>query len=96
MIDGNASDFIDKITFQEEAVIYKGKKYFFHGLIYDPISKNYSFEIHLWDSLNNYVETVYECIAETQNECMQKVLTEPIIDGKCFWDIEQEMTWIEW
>ena len=31
MIDGNASDFIDKITFQEEAVIYKGKKYFFHG-----------------------------------------------------------------
>ena len=26
MIDGNASDFIDKITFQEEAVIYKGKK----------------------------------------------------------------------
>ena len=96
MIDGNASDFIDKITFQEEAVIYKDKKYFFHDLIYDPTSKNYSFEIHLWDSLDNYVETVYECIAETQNECMEKVLTEPIIDGKCFWDIEQEMTWIEW
>ena len=96
MIDGNASDFVDKITFQEEAVIYKSKKYFFHGLIYDPESKNYSFETHLWDSNNNYVDTVYKCVAETQDDCMEKVLNEPIIEGKCFWDIEQEMTWIEW
>ena len=96
MIDGKASDFIDKITFQEEAVMYNGKKYFFHGLIYDPNSKNYSFEIHLWDLNDNYVDTVYKCSAETQDDCIKKVLNEPIIEGKCFWDIEQEMTWIEW
>lgn len=29
MTNGNVSEFIDKITFQEEAVIYNGKKYFF-------------------------------------------------------------------
>ena len=96
MIDGKVSDFIDKITFQEEAVMYNGKKYFFHGLIYDPKAKKNSFEIHLWDSSDNYVETVYNCIASTQDDCMKKILTEPIIEGKCFWDIEQEMTWIEW
>lgn len=43
MIGGNASEFIDKTTFQEEAVIYEGKKYFFHGLIYDPDEKNLFF-----------------------------------------------------
>ena len=29
MTDGNVSEFVDKITFQEEAVLYQGKKYFF-------------------------------------------------------------------
>ena len=29
MKDGNVLEFIDKITFQEEAVIYNGKKIFF-------------------------------------------------------------------
>lgn len=96
MIDGKTSEFIEKITFQEEAVLYNGKKYFFHGLIYNPDKKLYSFEIHLWDSCDNYVETTYVCTAESQTECMEKLLSEPIIEGKAFWDIEKDMTWIEW
>ena len=96
MIDGNVSEFIDKITFQEEAVLYQGKKYFFHGLIFDSVKGVYTFEIHLWDEQGNYVETVYSCQASAQAECMEKLLNEPIIDGKIFWEIEQQMTWVEW
>ena len=96
MIGGNASEFIDKITFQEEAVIYEGKKYFFHGLIYDPDEKIYSFEIHLWDANNNYVDTIYQCDGASQNECLEKFLSEPIIDGKTFWEYVKNMEWIEW
>ena len=43
MINGNVSEFIDKITFQEEAIMYNGKKYFFHGLIYDSDEKKLFF-----------------------------------------------------
>ena len=74
MINGNVSEFIDKITFQEEAVMYNGKKYFFHGLIYNPNEQIYSFEIHLWDKNDHYVDTVYRCEGNTQNECMEKLL----------------------
>lgn len=96
MIDGNVTEFIDKITFQEEAVLYKDKKYFFHSLIFNPDKQTYSFEIHLWDSNNNYVETVYHCEATTKDECMERLLNDPIIDNKSFWEIEQDLTWIEW
>lgn len=96
MIGGNASEFIDKITFQEEAVMYKGEKYFFHGLTYDPDKKIYSFEIHLWDKNGNYVDTIYQCVGTSQNECLEKFLSEPIIDGKTFWEAENDMEWIEW
>ncbi len=96
MIDGNVSEFIDKITFQEEAVIYNGKKYFFHGLIYNPNEKVYSFEIHLWDENDHYVDTVYRCEGNTQNECMEKLLNDSIIEGKSFWEAESNMKWIEW
>ena len=35
MKGGNVNDFIDHTTFEECAVIYRGEKYFFHGLIFD-------------------------------------------------------------
>ncbi len=96
MIGGKTSEFIDKITFQEEAVIYQGKKYFFHGLIYDTDKKIYSFEIHLWDSNDYYVDTVYRCTGASQSECMKKLLNEPIINNKTFWEAEPDMEWVEW
>ena len=65
-------------------------------MIFDSEKGIYTFEIHLWDEQGNYVDTVYSCEAKTQSECMEKLLNEPIIDGKSFWKIEQQMRWIEW
>ena len=41
MKGGNVNDFIDHTTFEECAVIYRGEKYFFHGLIFDKEKNEY-------------------------------------------------------
>ena len=100
MNGGNVNDFLDHVTYEEEAVMYKGKKYFFHGLLINPDTGLYEFTIDLWEvlsvSMNRYVETVYQATATTADKCMNRFLNDPIIDGHRFWDIESEMEWIEW
>lgn len=100
MKDGNVNDFLDHVTYEEEAVMYNGKKYFFHGLLINPDTGIYEFTIDLWEvlsvSMNRYVETVYQATATTADECMNRFLNDPIIDGRRFWDIEKEMEWIDW
>ena len=59
MQGGNVNEFVDHTTYEECAVIYKGKKYFFHGIIYDDESNCYSYDIDIWDKNNCFVEQVF-------------------------------------
>lgn len=56
----------------------------------------YEFIIDLWVEKDWYVETVYQTTAPTADECMSHFLSDPIVNGHRFWDIENEMEWIEW
>lgn len=96
MKGGHVNDFLDHVIYEEEAVRYKGQKYFFHGLLRNPETNTYEFTIDLWDGRDWYVKTIYQAIAPTPDECMKRFLHDPIIDGRCFWDIEQDMEWVEW
>lgn len=96
MKGGNVNDFLDHASYEEVAVRYKGKKYFFHGLLINPDTGMYEFTIDLWDDRNWYVDTVYQASAETEEECMNRFFHEPIIDGYGFWQIEKDMEWIDW
>ncbi|MCI7028178.1 MAG: hypothetical protein MR914_09010 [Clostridiales bacterium] len=55
----------------------------------------FEFTIDLWDDRGWYVKTVYQAVAQTDSECMERFLTDPIIDGKRFWNIEKEMEWLD-
>ena len=96
MKGGCVNDFLDHVTYEEEAIRYNGKKYFFHGLLRNPDTGMYEFVIDLWDKNDWFVETVYRTTAPTADECMNRLLNDPIIDGHRFWDIENEMEWVEW
>lgn len=39
MKGGNVKKFIDQTTYEECAIIYKGVKYFFHGIMFDKEKK---------------------------------------------------------
>ena len=81
MIGGNVNDFLDHVTYEEAAVRYKGEKYFFYGLLKNPDTGMFEFTIDLWDDRGWYVKTVYQAVAQTDSECMERFLTDPIIDG---------------
>ncbi len=59
MKGGNVYKFIDQTTFEKCAVIYKGVKYFFHGLIFDKEKNEYSYVIDAWDNNGNYDKTAF-------------------------------------
>ena len=96
MKGGNVNDFIDHTTFEECAVIYKGEKYFFHGLIFDKEKNEYSYTIDACDKNVNFARTVFNQTAVSAEKCMELAQNKPIFDGKSFWEAESEMEWVEW
>ena len=99
MKDGNVYDFLDHAAYEEVAVEYNGYKYFFYGLRQDEVTGLYTFVVDRY-TMNNpegtFAGTVYDKAAPTKAECMEQFFQTPLIDGKTFWELEKDMTWIEW
>ena len=96
MIGGKTTDFIEKTTYEECSVLYKGIKYFFHGLIFNKEENLYSYDIDVWDNDGNYIKTVFSEKNTSMETCMALAHSSPIFDGKTFWEAEPEMEWVEW
>lgn len=96
MKGGNVNKFIDQTTYEECAVLYKGIKYFYHGLIYDKEKNLYSYVIDIWDKNGNYEKTVFDKTGSSAEECLNLAQNEPIYEGKTFWEAEPDMEWFEW
>ena len=43
-----------------------------------------------------FAGTVYDKAAPAKAECLEQFFQTPLIDGKTFWELEKDMTWIEW
>ena len=96
MKGGSASKFLDQTTYEECAVIYKGVKYFFYGLLFDKSKNEYSYTIDALDCDGNYLKTAFDKTDSTMKGCMDLALDAPIFDGKTFWQAEADMEWVEW
>lgn len=96
MKGGNVNRFIEQTTYEECAVIFKGTKYFFHGLIFNKEKNEYSYVIDIWDNKGYYKKTLFDKTAPTIEKCLEIALNEPIFDGKTFWEAESNMEWVEW
>lgn len=96
MKGGNVNKFIDQTTYEECAVLYKGIKYFFHGLIYDKEKNIYSYVIDVWNKDGDYEKTVFDKTASSAEKCLELAQNEPIYEGKTFWKAESDMEWVEW
>ncbi len=91
MIDGNVNEFVDILSRGGELwFLFRGVKYFFQGWC-EPngmhvfvIDTGSISDIYFWKTSSMRIE-----------ECMESFLSAPIWDGKTFWEVEHEMTWVD-
>ena len=95
MLNNNTNEFIDHTTYEECAVQYKDKKYFFHGLIYWKDTKEYSYDIAIYNG-DEYVGLIFDERNQDKDTIMKMAFDKPLFEGKTFWEAEKDMDWIEW
>lgn len=91
MINGNTNEFIDKLWGGEEVIFtYNGKKYFSQGYITNE--GKYRFELQLWEPS---LEVLWSIEDFSRQESLDLFMSEPLFDGKKFWDIEKDIEWVD-
>ncbi len=95
MIDGNAKEFISKLSYEDHYAVYNGKKYFFNGCQTakgdDGRIIKVTLEIYDLDA----GKTVFSTSKPSAEECISEFENAKMWDGKSFWDVEQEMQWVD-
>ena len=95
MIDGNARDFIEKLHYEDHYVIYKGNKYFFNGCQTKASSDGTVEYVSLEVYNLTTDETIFSIKKPFSSECVRALEEAPIWGGKTFWEIENEMQWVD-
>ncbi len=95
MIDGKATDFIDKLYYEDHYVVYNGDKYFFNGCqtSKDNTGKITSVLLEIYNL--SIGKTVFSIIKSSATECIEAFEDAPIWNGKTFWDVESQMQWVD-
>lgn len=93
MINGNANDFLEKITTGSDITYkFKGDIYWFQG--YNK-GDNFRMEIYRYIPLQEK-GFIWECEEKTYIDCLTKFTNAPIFDGKTFWEAEKDIEWGDW
>ena len=95
MTSGNINEFIDGLYYGDERwFMFHGVKYFIQGWV-----KNEKFTLVL-EQMEPDPEKVCPLWKETRSfdkkqEVVENFLKAPLFDGKTFWQVEQEMEWVD-
>lgn len=91
MINGSANEFIDMIyTCQDIVFIYNNIKYWFQGYTKDNIVHMEVFQVE--PAKDEYVwEYNGPSLSDGQNAFQEA----KIFNGKTFWDVEQDIEWVD-
>ena len=95
MINGNTNEFFDNMYHGDEFEIsYKEKQYFIQSYYND--FKIYIHEIIVKQTnpkIDN--DTIFECKSNNPQQNIEDFQNAKIFEGKSFWEVEQEITWID-
>ena len=93
---GNVKEFVDNLTIQDEMVRYDNHLYYFYAVRYNEDKGKY------YISVDQFGNTIYDfqkqiCYYEASNisDCIEYLLSEKIWNGKSFWEVEQDMIWVD-
>lgn len=95
MIDGNANDFIDKLSYEDHYVMFDNIKYFLNGCQAekDSCGNVISVRLEVYDLTNE--TTVFSVTKKSVCECLLAFEKAKIWNNKTFWEAEKDITWID-
>lgn len=96
MTSGNVRDFLDSFTYQSAALIFRGRKYFTDGVVFDNSSGKYEFSVDQWNGNNEIVKRIFSGEGASVSECLEAFENARIWDGMTIYEAEKEMTWVDW
>lgn len=93
MLGGNVNDFVNRIySGQDTVFVFEKNKYWFQG--YSNDTGGWHMEIfQIEPSENNGYLWTYE--ATDIEQCLYAFENAPIWNGKTFWEIENEIEWVD-
>ncbi|MBO5045965.1 MAG: hypothetical protein J6C93_03745 [Clostridia bacterium] len=95
MEGGRVNDFIDAFSYQSVGLVFRGEKYFSDGIITNSNGK-FSFFIIKVNDNDEFLEDIFEFEGDTITDCINALVNAPIWDGKTFYEVENEMKWVDW
>lgn len=95
MIDGKATEFIDKLYYEDHYVIYNGDKYFFNGCQTSKDSTGSVINVTLEIYNLSTDKTIFSVTKSSATECVETLEDAPIWNGKTFWEVESQMQWVD-
>jgi hypothetical protein len=91
VINGEAREFIDGLHYGDERFfLYKGKKYFIQGFYKDGKPM---LEVYIFEPSDSKFE--WRAFSEDSSYPVAEFENAKIFDGKTFWDVEQEIEWVD-
>ena len=92
MINGDVNEFVDGLYYGDERWFrFNGIKYFIEGWVKEGL---FSLLLYQMELDPGYVWEKTEPVTQRQ-EVVDAFLTDKIFDGKTFWEVEKDITWIE-
>lgn len=95
MIDGNVNVFFDNMYHGDEFNIsYRDKQYFIQSYFLD--FQTYIHEIVVRQANPEIAEDkIFECKSNNPQQNIENFQNAKIFNGKTFWEVEQEITWLD-
>lgn len=94
MEGGRVNDFIEAFSFQSVALKYKNEKYFSDGICKTNDNKYSFFIIKVTDN-GEFLKDVFEYEGKTPSDCISAFENAKIWNGKTFYEVENEMQWVD-
>ncbi len=95
MINGNASEFINELIYQDHYANYQGQKYFFNGCQckYDMSGNIVTATLEVYNLTSN--EIVFSTTQNNTVQCIDIFENAKIFNGKTFWEVEKDIEWVD-
>lgn len=91
MKNGNVTEFVDHIHWGDKLIfLYRGQKFFLQGL---PADHKFNLYLDRWEPPADDYIWVGE--GDDKEYPVSKFLNAKIWDGKSFWDVQDQMEWVD-